>query len=237
MNLQKVCQGPQQWQWKGSGIWECFHLSGWTVPHNKVVSVCNALQQGKGHTFAFDFLIHLALTFKKGTANIFAVYNIVQAQHIEIYLGWWKKTISKKHRTEQKQLTSVWNICYSTVSTVKFTSSWFIFCPSCLSSAATLSPSGTLQAYANGGIELWGDCSNYAPAFPVLAWWDSNHMVKTFVSQSRQWNGDNMEMNKSDTKKSRNISKQKIQTNGYNSSSKTRCPFHFQCTWGCLISP
>lgn len=32
---------------------------------NKVVSVCNAAQQGKGHTFSFDFLIHLALTFKK----------------------------------------------------------------------------------------------------------------------------------------------------------------------------
>lgn len=31
----------------------------------RVVSVCNTVQQGKGHTFSFDFPIHLALTFKK----------------------------------------------------------------------------------------------------------------------------------------------------------------------------
>lgn len=41
-----------------------------TVPHNKVVSVCNRVQQGKGHTFSFDFPIHLALTFKKGTPHV-----------------------------------------------------------------------------------------------------------------------------------------------------------------------
>lgn len=56
-----------------------------SVPHNKVVSVCNTVQQGKGHTFSFDSPIHLALTFKK-VRHIFAVYNIVQAQQPEIYL-------------------------------------------------------------------------------------------------------------------------------------------------------
>lgn len=66
-------------------------------------------------------------------------------------------------------------------------------------------PSGKLQTFANGGIELWGDCSNYVPAFPVLAWRGSNHTVKTFVSLSCQWNGDNTEINKSNTKKSSDV--------------------------------
>lgn len=44
--------------------------------------------------------------------------------------------------------------------------------------------------------------SNYAPAFPVSAWRNSNcNCKKTFVSLSCKWNRDNMEINKSYTKK------------------------------------
>ena len=55
---------------------------------------------------------------------------------------------------------SQWSICSTTVSTVKFTgackklhapSSWLIFSPSCLSSAATVSPLGNYEHMQMGG--------------------------------------------------------------------------------------
>lgn len=66
-------------------------------------------------------------------------------------------------------------------------------------------PSGKLQAYANGGIELWGDCSNYVPAFPVWAWRGSNRHCKNIRLTEATVDGDNTEINKRHTKKSADV--------------------------------
>lgn len=161
--------------------------------------------KGKKFCFAFPFILMWPLE-----RYAFVLFNIVQAQHIEIYLGWWKNTLSKKNKknsmwqkhTDPVRKHLLQNCFYSQIHRGKGAHSVILIqILSFLSlKCCHTVPSGTLQADRN-----------YAPAFPVLAWLGrtpnalerKNKQTKKtlFFSLSCKWNRDNMETNKGYTKK------------------------------------